>query len=301
VIEASDWQAVYRELIAEGRRRLGEPPTVEDLDAYSRGELSAEEADRIGELLACYPELLTAVAARFPDSDEPSPDDLAPLTPEEQAEDWAEIVRRASLEPAAAPPASPPAAVPAPSPAAEVARDMAAIRPIQPVRPIRPIRDVRPAGRRWPAWPLPAAAATAALLALVFAGLYMRTLDEVRRLTRALEMPRLPEHRLLLPDGVRGARQPIIVLPAKRDSFLLAPALIHQPDFPDYRLAILQGTGSAGKTMWSASGLERQPGDTVEVWVPRSCLGSGPYQLQLYGRGAGPDKLLATYTFQLAE
>ncbi len=69
MINKSDWQAVYERLTAEDRRMLGDPPTVEELEAYSRGELTPEEDERIRALLVAYPELAHAVAAEFPEDD----------------------------------------------------------------------------------------------------------------------------------------------------------------------------------------------------------------------------------------
>jgi hypothetical protein len=63
----SDWQDANRELIAEQREKLGDPPTAEELLAYSRGELSENEEERIRDLLVAYPELARMYAAPFPE------------------------------------------------------------------------------------------------------------------------------------------------------------------------------------------------------------------------------------------
>lgn len=63
----SDWQDANRELIAEQRQRLGDPPTADELQAYSRGELSENEEERIRDLLVVYPELARMYAAPFPE------------------------------------------------------------------------------------------------------------------------------------------------------------------------------------------------------------------------------------------
>lgn len=63
----SDWQDVSRELVAEERRTLGDPPTAEEMLAYSRGELSESEEERIRDLLVAYPELARMYAAPFPE------------------------------------------------------------------------------------------------------------------------------------------------------------------------------------------------------------------------------------------
>ncbi len=61
----SDWQEANRRLMAEQRKNLGEPPTAEELQAYSRGELSESEEERIRDLLVAYPELSRMYAAPF--------------------------------------------------------------------------------------------------------------------------------------------------------------------------------------------------------------------------------------------
>lgn len=63
----SDWQDANRDLTAEQRRKLGEPPTAEEILAYSRGELSESEEERIRDLLVAYPELARMYAAPFPE------------------------------------------------------------------------------------------------------------------------------------------------------------------------------------------------------------------------------------------
>jgi hypothetical protein len=69
MIRKSDWEALHEELAAEDRRTLGDPPTVEELEAYSRGELSSEEETRVRALLVAYPELARAFVAEFPEDD----------------------------------------------------------------------------------------------------------------------------------------------------------------------------------------------------------------------------------------
>ena len=67
MITKSDWQAVHARLLAERRRELGDPPTVEKMLAYASGELSKEDEERVRALLVAYPELLRALNADFDD------------------------------------------------------------------------------------------------------------------------------------------------------------------------------------------------------------------------------------------
>lgn len=65
--DKKDWQDANRALTAEQRQELGDPPTAEEILAYSRGELSEVEEDRIRDLLVAYPDLAKMYAAPFPD------------------------------------------------------------------------------------------------------------------------------------------------------------------------------------------------------------------------------------------
>jgi hypothetical protein len=100
MIRKSDWEALHEELTAEDRRTLGDPPTVEELDAYSRGELSPEEEGRVRALLVAYPELARAFVAEFPEDDaQPGDEDF--LSQDEVSRRLAEF--RKSVHPAPAP------------------------------------------------------------------------------------------------------------------------------------------------------------------------------------------------------
>ena len=70
MMNRSDWQAVRDAFIADDRAKLGEPPTVDELLAYERGELSKEDAERVQQLLIAYPELARAYATPFPSEDD---------------------------------------------------------------------------------------------------------------------------------------------------------------------------------------------------------------------------------------
>ena len=100
MITKSDWQSVNRELLAEQRRRLGDPPTAEEIEAYTQGKLSPVEEERVRDLLACYPELARTLVAPFPD-DEPQPGDPDYVTDAQLAERWAALQRRTGQTPSA--------------------------------------------------------------------------------------------------------------------------------------------------------------------------------------------------------
>jgi hypothetical protein len=66
----TDWQEANRRLTAEQQQQLGDPPTAEEMLAYGRGELSADEEERIRDLLVAYPELARMYSAPFPEEPE---------------------------------------------------------------------------------------------------------------------------------------------------------------------------------------------------------------------------------------
>ncbi|HEX5757835.1 MAG TPA: hypothetical protein VF121_01440 [Thermoanaerobaculia bacterium] len=98
MIRKSDWAAVYRELLADGRQRLGEAPTAEELVAYAHGELPPAGAGRVQEYLALHPELARALAEPVSESDRAEPGAPGFLSAEEIASDWTAL--QARLEPA---------------------------------------------------------------------------------------------------------------------------------------------------------------------------------------------------------
>lgn len=63
----SEWQEANRELMAEQRGMLGDPPTAEEMLAFQRGELSEREEERVRDLIAAYPELARIYNEPFPD------------------------------------------------------------------------------------------------------------------------------------------------------------------------------------------------------------------------------------------
>jgi len=75
MIAKSDLQAVLDEMQAESRHGRVEPPTVEEMLAYRRGELSDQDEARVRELLICYPELLRALMTPLPDDGGDLPDE----------------------------------------------------------------------------------------------------------------------------------------------------------------------------------------------------------------------------------
>ncbi|MFL6246476.1 MAG: hypothetical protein ACJ74H_10665 [Thermoanaerobaculia bacterium] len=82
-----DWPAVPHERTAEERRKLGEPPTTEELMAYSRGQLSAADRARVQSWLDANPEMARALNQPFPD-DDAKPGDPDYLSEDELSRRW---------------------------------------------------------------------------------------------------------------------------------------------------------------------------------------------------------------------
>ena len=92
------WRAIHEALIANDHDQELEPPTVEEMLAYRRGELGAEEEARVRERLVAYPELARAVAQPFPPDDAVA-GDADYLTPELLNRRWKALQQRIHAAP----------------------------------------------------------------------------------------------------------------------------------------------------------------------------------------------------------
>lgn len=93
MITRSDWQTVNEQRMAADRERLGGPPPTEEILAYLRGELSAEDEERMRERLVCHPELMRALAVPFP-KEGAEPGDPDYVSDEEWPAHWASLQKR---------------------------------------------------------------------------------------------------------------------------------------------------------------------------------------------------------------
>ena len=66
MISKKDWEVAYQRMVEEGRSRLGSPPTFDEVEALTRGELSDEGAERVREILSFYPEMLAVLTEPLP-------------------------------------------------------------------------------------------------------------------------------------------------------------------------------------------------------------------------------------------
>jgi hypothetical protein len=201
MITHSELQTVYRDLIAEDRYRLGDPPTVEELLAWERGDLSPEQAARVRQLLDCYPELARALATPFPSAD-PLPGDPAFLTGDVVDAQWASLQKRMhGTEAAAQGPAE--------------ARIL----------------------RFWRG----ATLALAAALVLAFGGLLWQKQANTRLQKQLTQPTLRWEEQLLTPGGGRGANPAAQVLLMEGDVFHLVGSLGEPGTFSQYRVEIAGG------------------------------------------------------------
>jgi len=88
----SELSAANRDLMADDRLSIAEPPTAEEVLAYTRGELAPDEEARIRERLIAYPELVRTLTAPFPEGAEPDHPDY--LSDHEFARHWNALQKR---------------------------------------------------------------------------------------------------------------------------------------------------------------------------------------------------------------
>jgi hypothetical protein len=93
MITKSDWQTIQHRLLEVDHDPLGEPPAVEEMLAYARGELATRDEERVRRLLVVYPELAHALTAPFPE-DDAMPGDVDYLGEEEITRRWLELRSR---------------------------------------------------------------------------------------------------------------------------------------------------------------------------------------------------------------
>jgi hypothetical protein len=263
MIRKSDWQEANRELMAENRGRLGEPPTAEKLLAYSRGELSAEEEARVRELLVCDPDLARSFTIAFP-TEGATPGDPDYLTDAEFAKHWEFLQKRAHGAKAGTQPSA--------------------------------------GGRVLQFWQRTSAALAAALV-LAFGGLLWQAQSRARLAKELAEPRVASEEQLLLPDGQRGGGDGSATLSTEGDFYLLVVPLIVPPanggQIARNRLQIVDLSANPPLPLWSSTALQRRDNDTFAILVPRTFLKPGKYQIVLYGADGGREERLTSYSLRV--
>lgn len=253
----SDWEAVYRDVVARGRERI-DPPEPEALVAYSRGELPEDEAEKVRQALAYYPDL----ALLLVDHRRLLPNEAQYLSDAQIAADWEALQRRLS-EPAPAPP-------PQPQPQPEVQE---------------PTQFPQPAMRVWQ-W----AIAASLLFCLSLAGVSLWAIMELRR-------PRVTERIVLHDDRTRGgtgAAVNAVQLQPGTKYVVVTLALADNTREGTYRVEIVDHAVTPPKVVWS-SPITRGADGSFAIEVPRSFLRSQRYRANLYVREE--DQPIGTYAF----
>lgn len=145
--------------------------------------------------------------------------------------------------------------------------------------------------RRW----LPVAAG---LFIAVLSGLLVESRWELRQLQR---MPHVHGTRhVLVPMRSRGPAKTFVHrLRPERASFVIAPVITGDQDYPRYEVEILDLRGTEPKPVWSGE-VHRQTDDSVDVAVPRGFLSVGTYRIEVYGV-AGKRELLESYTIRIID
>jgi hypothetical protein len=88
----SELSAANRDLISQNRLALGEPPTAEEVLAYTRGELAPDEEACMRERLIAYPDLVRTLTTPFPEGADPDHPDY--LSDHEFARHWKSLQKR---------------------------------------------------------------------------------------------------------------------------------------------------------------------------------------------------------------
>lgn len=203
--EKSEWKEANRQLREQARRELGEPPTAEEMLAYSRGELTEKEVERIHDLLVAYPEVARMYGAPFPEAAGEGDDDA--VSEDEVRAGWSALQRRLARPAGTS------------TPQAEAQRGRFVFHHYVPT-------------------------AIAAALALVFLGLFIQAESRARSYQREGRLPRvLGAPQELDPDGNRGPSAPVM-LQKDGEAYLLKLHLLNQVRHPHYRIELHDTNGA---------------------------------------------------------
>ena len=262
------------EAIAAGeRQRLGEPPTADQMLAYSLGRLSPAEEAHVRELLIAHPDLAETLTVPFAE-DDVAPDDPAYLSTAEIDARWMSM--QASLQAGESNAAS---------------REAAAV-----LTPRRPAATET--GRVLAFWRT--AAALAAMLFLVFAGLFVRERSVAGSLAAQLSMPRMAgEAQLLYPQGRRGGGDNVATLTRDGDSYLLLASLMDAPQYAEYRVDLVDTSATPARIRWSSTTILRADLDNFAVLIPHTFLKPGRYEMVLYGISGSRSERLSSFAMRV--
>jgi hypothetical protein len=241
----SEWQEANRRLNEDGRRKLGDPPTAEEMLAYSRGELSDGEAERIRELLVAYPELARMYAAAVPEA--PRPGDPDAVSEQVILAGWSALQPRLGS-----------------GSAAVSGRE----------------RDLRAAQRGRFVFRQYVPTTIAAAVALVFFGLYVQAESRARYHEREARRPIvLGGAQELEPGGMRGPGPTLLRL--NNDGYLLKLRLFRQVRHPHYRIELRDADGTV---IWANNSAQPDEDDAFQIAFRPEFLRAGRrYELHVLG------------------
>jgi hypothetical protein len=255
----SEWQEANRRLLDEERRKLGDPPTAEEMLAYCRGELPESEEERIRELLVAYPELARVYGAAIPE--EPRPGDPDAVSEEEMRAGWSALQQRLG------------------GPARPAPRDD---------------RDRRAEGQRGRLVIRHYIPTTiAAAFALVFFALFVQAESRARHHERQGYLPRvLGEPQELEPGGRRGGGAPTM-LRLEGDGYLVRLRLFSGVQHPHYGVELQDPNGTI---LWTNNTAKPGEDDAFQVFIPRDFVRPGTaYQLRVFSKDGDTRTELAAY------
>lgn len=243
----SEWQEANRRLLEEQRRKLGDPPTAEEMLAYCRGELPESEEERIRELLAAYPELARVYGAAFPD--EPRPGDPDAASDEEVRAGWSALQQRLGG------PARPSAREDR-EPRAEVQRGRLVMRHYIPTT-------------------------IAAAFALVFFALFVQAESRARYHQREGHLPRvIGEPQDLEPGARRGGAAPTM-LRLEGEGYLVRLRLFSGVLHPHYGVELRDANETV---LWTNNSVKPGEDEAFQVFIPQDFLRAGrAYRLVVFG------------------
>jgi len=136
--------------------------------------------------------------------------------------------------------------------------------------------------------------ALAAALVIALGGVLWQSV----RLAEERRAPRLAsDEQLLLPDGQRGPASAGATLTARGDRFLLVAPLINPPDFPGYRIDIVNVANA--RPLWSSPVVGRPSNDTFAIEVPREFFEPGDYRVMTYGVSGSRQEHLMSYSLHV--
>ncbi|HEY0140178.1 MAG TPA: hypothetical protein VGF48_04725 [Thermoanaerobaculia bacterium] len=121
-----------------------------------------------------------------------------------------------------------------------------------------------------------------------------------RSLQQRLREPRVASERTTLRSADRrGPSDGGAILSAASEGHLLRASMIDPPQYPEYRLDLVDVNAPARRAVWSRGGLARPADDTFELLVPRGFLAVGRYRLEVYGVRGAESERIAAYNVQI--